>query len=143
MTFDPDRWLEEGRANKHLLPDGVTLPEPEIDYEAWRPALRAYHTSRRWAHDPDVLTDNDKAIIRALIAAYEHAPKAATPGSKDGWIVHYGGPCPVAPTTRVDVEFRSGKHGRPGLQAGHWVWEYSVGCTYPYDIVAYRVAKED
>lgn len=77
MTFDPDRWLEEGRANKHLLPDGVTLPEPEIDYEAWWPALRAYHTSRRWAHDPDVLTDHDKAIIRALIAAYEHAPKAA------------------------------------------------------------------
>ena len=139
MTFDPDRWLEEGRANKHLLPDGITLPEPEIDYEAWRPALRAHHTSRRWAYDPDVLTDHDKAIIRALVAAYKHAPKATAPDG--GWIAWPGAVHPARPTNaKVVVRFSDGRETSIPDDASVYCWEHDGSRS---DIVAYRTVRKD
>lgn len=68
MTFNPDAWLAEGLANKNKLPDGVVLPEPEPDYEAWQDRLDAFCRAANinctnkyfWTH----------AFTRGLIAAF-------------------------------------------------------------------------
>jgi len=75
---DATTWLKEGRAlqSAGLLPDGVVLPDPEPDWEAWRPALDAFYTclgTTIRASDP--LDSADRNNVRALIAAQPHMPK--------------------------------------------------------------------
>lgn len=159
MTFDPDRWLAEGRVNQHLLPDGVTLPEPEPepeqepDYEAWRPALGVFYAV--WGAEPlaasllrNGVAERDKAIIRALIAAFEHAPGAAAPtaAGDDGWISWrppLGAPvqAPVPPDTLVEIwlRFDARPKARRAGPACSWSWAHGGGGG---DIVKYRVVGD-
>lgn len=76
-THPVDGWLAQGRKlqAEGKLPAGVTLPEPEIDYERYREALEVW-CEQRGVNLPRTPLDNlDKGRIHALIAAMPFMPK--------------------------------------------------------------------
>lgn len=56
----------------------------------------------------------------------------------DGWIEWGGGPCPVAPETKVQVRYRNGRTSYP-CSAWSFAWERGPLSVSDYAIVAYRV----
>lgn len=149
MTFDVNKWLEEGRAHKDQLPEGVVLPEPEIDYEAYREALQAFYDVRPYESVVDrPFSPLDEGLTRGIIAAWEHMPetkalKAPQPDA-DGWVEHTGNACPPGLEDKmVEVILRDYDGSRAGerrLLGRHWSWEID---GVSGDITHYRVVKED
>lgn len=142
--FDPQAWLELGRANRDKLPDGVVLPEPEIDYERYRAVLQKFYETFKVAvnvqkpMDPyDLSTIDGLLAVADEVIALRDAPKG------DGWIDWHGGECPVPPSTEVQYKMRGTPDTvYPAAYAGSLRWRYGTGYA-DLDIVAYRIVQED
>lgn len=57
------------------------------------------------------------------------------------WIEHNGGPCPVAPDTKVAIRRRNTTEDSDEL-AGYWNWHHGTRAVGS-DIVAYRVLNSE
>lgn len=132
--FDPQAWLELGRANRDKLPDGVVLPA--TDYERYRDVLqRFYATSDSGCKsEPGALDDIDTATINGLLAVADEV--IALRGGTGGWIDWAGGKRPVPPGTLVTYRLRSGSTITADRRAGGLEWSHIGGSS---DIVAYKV----
>lgn len=135
--FDPQAWLELGRANIDKLPDGVVLPEPQIDYERYRDMLQRFydaaHTRNQVATPFD---DVDRSTVAILLAVADEVIALRDGPKNDGWIDWAGGECPVPHDAPVTYRMRSGLTITNSRRAGWREW-YHVGG--PSDIVAYKV----
>lgn len=65
-------------------------------------------------------------------------PESPAEAGSDGWIKHDGGPCPVAPETKVEIRTRESTSADEIGQADWFVWWHNGG---PADIIAYRLAE--
>ena len=85
----------------------------------------------------EVATDHETAIVTREIWQAERDRIAAPKQSKDGWIRHRGGKCPVADGgLKIEVRLRD---GAVGIEKAHWYrWSHDCGRG---DIMAYRVCE--
>lgn len=145
--FDPQAWLELGRANRDQLPDGVVLPEPQIDYERYRAVLRRfYDVANKGATPAEVGFDLiDTATIKGLLAVADEVIALRDAPKDDGWIDWHGGERPVPPSAEVEVRLRGYPIDpeRPNAgAAAAYTWQHAEYLA-DYDIVAYRIVQED
>ena len=138
--FDPQAWLELGRANLDTLPEGVVLPAPQIDYERYRAVLQKFYDASISCCDvaPYDLDDTDRAQIQGLLAVADEVIAL-----RDwGWIDWYGGKCPVPPSTEVEVRLRRDpEHPNTNVAAAYY-WHHA-GPPDDHDIVAYRIVEKN
>lgn len=142
--FDPQAWLELGRANLDKLPEGVVLPEPQIDYERYRAVLqRFYDVSQNGVQPaPNGFDSIDRSQIRGVLAVADEIIALRDGPKNDGWLEWRGGECPVPARTEVEVRFRNGETRR-SCRPTDRNWGYIGRPSSDWDIVAYRIVEEN
>lgn len=84
----------------------------------------------------------DESFARQEKSSKRYVKSFEDEPDRDDWITWNGGVCPVNGKTRVEIKFRNGYQRT--TSAKWWRWSHNdYDSDSNFDIVAYRIVKED
>ena len=113
--------------------------------EITKELLEALKLSEEFLCGPTAWTqeqENNLVEKVSYVIAKAEAALAEPQADEDGWIPWSGGKCPIPEGMAFDLQFRDGAKliaASSTWPATDWGWNLD---SSPYDIIAYRIAKE-